>query len=110
MGPDPDHRYNAHVLVDAQGTIKASYRKVHLFDVNIPNGPLLMESKTAAPGSELVAADSPIGRLGMTVCYDLRFPEMYSALRYEMGAQVMLVPSVRPKTPTLKLTKPNTLI
>lgn len=50
MGPDPDHRYNAHVVVDGRGEIKASYRKIHLFDVNIPNGPLLMESKTAAPG------------------------------------------------------------
>ena len=52
-----------------------------------------MESKNASPGAEIVAADSPIGRLGMTVCYDLRFPELYSKLRYEMGAQVMLVPS-----------------
>lgn len=93
LGPDPDHRYNAHVIVDAAGQIRSSYRKIHLFDVNIPNGPLLMESKTAAPGGEIVAADSPIGRLGVTVCYDLRFPELYSKLRYEMGAQVMLVPS-----------------
>lgn len=93
LGPDPDHRYNAHVVLDAAGEVRASYRKIHLFDVNIPNGPLLMESKTAAPGNEIVAADSPIGRLGMTVCYDLRFPEMFSKLRYEMGAQVMLVPS-----------------
>lgn len=45
---------------------------------------------------DIVAADSPIGRLGVTVCYDLRFPELYSRLRYEMGAQVMLVPSAGP--------------
>ena len=82
------------MVVDNRGKIKASYRKIHLFDVDIPNGPLLMESKTAAPGRDIVAADSPIGRLGVTVCYDLRFPELYSKLRHEMGAQVMLVPSV----------------
>ena len=92
-GPDADHRYNTHVLLDSDGEIRASYRKIHLFDVDIPNGPLLMESKTASPGGSIVAAESPVGRLGMTVCYDLRFPELYSRLRHEMGAQVMLVPS-----------------
>ena len=92
-GPDADHRYNTHVLVDSDGDVRASYRKIHLFDVDIPNGPVLMESKTASPGDAIVAADSPIGRLGMTVCYDLRFPELYSRLRHEMGAQIMLVPS-----------------
>jgi deaminated glutathione amidase len=93
LGPDAGHRLNAHVLVDTDGEIRASYRKIHLFDVDVPNGPLLMESKTASPGSEIVAADSPIGRLGMMICYDLRFPELFSALRYECGARVMLVPS-----------------
>ena len=92
-GPDADHRYNTHVLVNSDGDVCASYRKIHLFDVDIPNGPVLMESKTASPGDAIVAADSPIGRLGMTVCYDLRFPELYSRLRHEMGAQIMLVPS-----------------
>ena len=92
-GPDADHRYNTHVLVDSDGDVRASYRKIHLFDVDIPNGPVLMESKTASPGDAIVAADSPIGRLGMTVCYDLRFPELYSRLRHEMGANIMLVPS-----------------
>ena len=92
-GPDADHRYNTHVLVDSDGDVRASYRKIHLFDVDIPNGPVLMESKTASPGNAIVAADSPIGRLGMTVCYDLRFPELYSRLRHEMGAHIMLVPS-----------------
>ena len=61
--------------------------------MNIPNGPVLMESRNAAPGAEVVAADSPVGRLGITVCYDLRLPELYAKLRYDMGAQVMLVPS-----------------
>ena len=94
-GPDPDHRYNAHVLVDDRGDIRASYRKIHLFDVDMGdvNGPVLMESRHASPGDVVVAADSPAGRLGLTVCYDLRFPELYAKLRHEMNAEVMLVPS-----------------
>lgn len=66
---------------------------MHLFDVDVPNGPVLMESRTTAPGDKLVVCDSPAGRLGLTVCYDLRFPEVYQALTWAMGAKVLLVPS-----------------
>ena len=58
-GPDADHRYNTHVLVDSDGDVRASYKEDPLFDVDIPNGPVLMESKTASPGDAIVAADSP---------------------------------------------------
>jgi len=92
-GPDDDHLYNCHVVISSAGDIVASYRKVHLFDVDVPNGPVLMESKTTAPGNQLVVCDSPAGRLGLTVCYDLRFPEMYAQLTWGMGAQILLVPS-----------------
>ena len=96
-GPDGggDRRFNAHVIVDASGTIRASYRKIHLFDVDMGdvNGPVLMESRTAAAGETLVTCDSPAGKLGLTVCYDLRFPEMFARLRYELGCEMMLVPS-----------------
>ena len=95
-GPDRgDRRFNAHVIVDASGEIRASYRKIHLFDVDMGdvNGPVLMESRHAEPGEEVVACDSPVGRLGATVCYDLRFPELYSKLRHDLRAEVMLVPS-----------------
>ena len=95
-GPDRgDRRFNAHVIVDASGEIRASYRKIHLFDVDMGdvNGPVLMESRTAAAGETLVTCDSPAGKLGLTVCYDLRFPEMFARLRYELGCEVMLVPS-----------------
>jgi predicted amidohydrolase len=84
--------YNTHIVLDDKGDIKALYRKIHLFDVNIPNGPVLQESKYTAPGSEVVVIDSPIGRLGLSTCYDLRFPEMYEAL-VKKGAEVLLVPS-----------------
>lgn len=92
-GPDQEHLYNTHVVLDSSGNTVATYRKVHLFDVDVPNGPVLMESRTTAPGDKLVVCDSPAGRLGLTVCYDLRFPEVYQALTWAMGAKVLLVPS-----------------
>jgi len=85
--------YNTHVILDSSGALRASYRKIHLFDVCIPGKVDLRESKTTAPGTELVACDSPVGKLGITTCYDLRFPEMYTELTEKMGAQVLLVPS-----------------
>ncbi|CAL8462335.1 g1868 [Coccomyxa elongata] len=93
VGPDPDHIYNTHVILSSDGTIVASYRKVHLFNVEVHNGPVLMESRSTAPGNQLVACDSPAGRLGLTVCYDLRFPEVYQRLAFDHGADVLLVPS-----------------
>ena len=95
QGPDRDRRFNAHIIVNDAGEIRASYRKIHLFDVDMGdvNGPVLMESRTAAAGEALVTCDSPAGKLGLTVCYDLRFPEMFARLRYELGCEMMLVPS-----------------
>ena len=58
------------------------------FDVDVPGGPVLMESRSTAPGSAIIAVDSPVGRLGVTVCYDLRFPELYQRLRFEHGCEV----------------------
>ncbi|KAG0599757.1 hypothetical protein M758_12G176200 [Ceratodon purpureus] len=97
-GPDNNHHYNTHVLLDDTGNICSTYRKIHLFDVDVPGGPVLKESNTAAPGAEVVAADSPAGRLGLTVCYDLRFPELYQRLRFTENCQVLLVPSAFTKT------------
>lgn len=85
--------YNTHVVLDSSGALIAQYRKIHLFDVSIPGKVELRESKTTAPGTKLVACDSPVGRLGITTCYDLRFPEMYTELTRNMGAQILLVPS-----------------
>lgn len=81
---------NTHVIVDAGGNIVASYRKIHLFDVPFTG---LMESKQSVAGKEVVACDSPVGKLGVTVCYDLRFPELYQRLRFNLGCEVLLVPS-----------------
>jgi len=90
---DRSRVYNTHIILDNQGVVKCLYRKIHLFDVHIPGKVNLCESATTAPGTELVVCDSPIGRLGLTTCYDVRFPEMYVPLVHDMGAQILLVPS-----------------
>ncbi|XP_074354259.1 deaminated glutathione amidase, chloroplastic/cytosolic isoform X4 [Apium graveolens] len=63
------------------------------FDVDVPGGAVFKESSFTEAGKKIVALDSPFGRLGLTVCYDLRFPEIYQQLRFHHGAQVLLVPS-----------------
>ena len=85
--------YNTHVIINNQGHIKAHYHKIHLFDVSIPNKVNLRESNTTCPGTNLVVCDTPIGRLGLSICYDMRFPEMYVTLVQEMGAEILLMPS-----------------
>jgi len=90
QGTEDDRIYNTHIVVDSSGDVVAVYRKIHLFDVPMTG---LVESKQALPGREIVACSSPVGRLGLTVCYDLRFPELYQKLTFLHGAQVLLVPS-----------------
>ncbi|KAJ4779318.1 Nitrilase-like protein 2 [Rhynchospora pubera] len=92
-GPDDAHLCNTHVLLDNYGKIRNSYRKIHLFDVDVPGNMVYKESSFTSQGDTVVAEDSPIGRLGLTVCYDLRFPELYQMLRFHYQAQVLLVPS-----------------
>ena len=94
--PDPvtgnSRVYNTHVIINERGVLQCLYRKIHLFDVSIPDKVDLRESKTTAGGTELVTCDSPIGTLGVTICYDLRFPEQFIPL-VQKGAQILLVPS-----------------
>mmetsp|Transcript_44611 Transcript_44611/g.119481 ORF Transcript_44611/g.119481 Transcript_44611/m.119481 type:complete len:271 (+) Transcript_44611:3-815(+) len=89
-GTEGDKIYNTHIVVNAEGALAAVYRKIHLFDVPMTG---LVESRQALPGSELVACQSPAGCLGLTVCYDVRFPEQYQKLTFLHGAEVLLVPS-----------------
>jgi predicted amidohydrolase len=77
---------------DEHGAVVARYRKIHLFDIDLPGGPVLTESRNTAPGDAVVVADSPVGRLGLSVCYDVRFPELYRAL-VDGGATVLAVPA-----------------
>ncbi|KAL8159813.1 hypothetical protein V2J09_001350 [Rumex salicifolius] len=92
-GSDDSHLCNTHVIVDDNGNIRSKYRKIHLFDVDVPGGMVYKESSFTEAGKDIVAMDSPFGRLGLTVCYDLRFPEIYQNLRFQQEAQVLLVPS-----------------
>jgi predicted amidohydrolase len=89
---DPGHIYNACVVLDHEGAVRARYRKIHLFDVAIPGGAEFRESATVAPGGEPVVVDTPVGPLGLTVCYDVRFPELYRVLAAR-GARLVVVPA-----------------
>jgi predicted amidohydrolase len=86
--------YNTSVLVSPSGGIEAVYRKIHLFDIDLraSGGELFTESDTVAPGSEVVVAATPFGAIGLSVCYDLRFPELYRAMAAR-GARWIAVPS-----------------
>lgn len=85
--------YNTHVIINDRGQIQAHYHKIHLFDVSIPGKVELRESSTTSPGTKLVVCDSPIGKLGLSICYDMRFAEMYVEMVQKRGAQVLLMPS-----------------
>ena len=83
---------NACVYMRADGSIAAVYRKIHLFDVDLPDGTKVLESDTVEPGADIVVAEAPFGTLGLSVCYDLRFPELYRRLVDE-GAIALAVPA-----------------
>src|SRR4051794_26621078 len=84
---------NRSFLIDAQGGIVARYDKIHMFDIDLPGGESYRESNAYRPGGGTVVAETPWGRLGMTVCYDVRFPHLYRALA-QAGADFLAVPSV----------------
>jgi deaminated glutathione amidase len=83
---------NTSVHVDPRGEIAAIYRKIHLFDVDVPGGKRYRESEAIEPGADTVVATTPWGGLGLSICYDLRFPELYRALAAG-GARIAAVPS-----------------
>jgi predicted amidohydrolase len=89
---DPARPYNTSVLLDPRGAIVAVYRKVHLFDVAVDAGPVDLESARVSPGDRLVVADVDGVRLGLSICYDVRFPELYRGLALA-GAEVLTVPA-----------------
>jgi deaminated glutathione amidase len=88
----PDKAANRSFLIDRRGDIIARYDKIHMFDVDLANGESYRESRSYRPGDLAVVADLPWGRLGVTVCYDLRFPALYRALA-EVGASFFSIPS-----------------
>jgi deaminated glutathione amidase len=98
---EPSRCYNTSVLLGPDGGVLAVYRKLHLFDVDVPGGVRFAESATCKPGelgspsdpnAGLAVAATPCGRIGLTICYDLRFAELYRRLA-DLGADVLAVPS-----------------
>lgn len=90
---DPNKIYAASILYNPQGEVVARYDKIHLFDVTlVDSNESYCESETIASGDQLVVADTPFGKLGLAVCYDLRFPEMFRAL-LDKGAEIFALPS-----------------
>lgn len=83
---------NRAFVIDADGEIAASYDKIHLFDVDLPNGESWRESRTYAGGDRALLAETPFGYLGVTICYDVRFPGLYRALA-EAGASFLTAPA-----------------
>ena len=90
---EPDGRFaNRSFLIDAQGGIVARYDKIHMFDVHLSDGEVYRESAAFRPGDSAVVADTPWGRVGLTICYDLRFPHLHRALA-QAGADIILQPA-----------------
>ncbi len=90
---DADGRFaNRSFLIDPQGGIVARYDKIHMFDVQINESETYRESAGYRPGTQAVVADTPFGKVGLSICYDVRFPLLYNALA-RAGAQIITVPA-----------------
>ena len=92
LNPEGGRPFNTTVMIDAHGAIVACYRKLHTFDVTLPDGTVCRESARVHPGDEIVTAETELGRLGFAVCYDIRFPELFRLLALD-GAQVLFTPA-----------------
>lgn len=90
---DARRTYNTAVVLDPAGALAARYRKIHLFDVDIPGGATLRESDATAAGDALVTVPIEGATIGLSICYDVRFPELYRCLVKDKGADVLLVPA-----------------
>jgi len=89
---DDVRMFNRSLLISDKGEVIATYDKIHMFDATLPSGTVIRESSAYRPGERAMIAGTPWGRLGMTVCYDLRFPHLYRALA-QRGAVMLAVPS-----------------
>ena len=91
-GEDSSRSYNTSVLLGPDGGRLAVYRKIHLFDVDLPGRVTVRESDSKIAGADVVCAETPVGAIGLSICYDLRFPELYRRLAFA-GARILMVPS-----------------
>ena len=92
LADDGERRVNRSHVIAADGGIRARYDKIHMFDVALPSGENWRESATYVGGDRLTIVDTPLGRMGLSICYDLRFPELYRALA-DRGATVIAIPA-----------------
>jgi predicted amidohydrolase len=92
VGPDTARTYNTSLVFGPDGALAAVYRKIHLYDVEIPGRVSYQESKVVAPGAERVIVPVEDAAVGLSICYDLRFPELYRQLAID-GATVLVVPA-----------------
>lgn len=92
VGPDAQHVYNTSVLIGPDGDVVSTYRKIHLFDVDFADGPRLLESAHVTPGEAVAVAEVDGWSVGLSICYDLRFPELYRRL-VEAGAELITIPA-----------------
>jgi predicted amidohydrolase len=92
-GDEADTRIvNRSFLICDQGETVATYDKIHMFDVTLPDGKVIRESSAYRPGDKAVVVETPLGKVGLTICYDLRFPQLFRTLA-QAGAQIITVPS-----------------
>ncbi|EFB90303.1 hydrolase, carbon-nitrogen family [Pyramidobacter piscolens W5455] len=92
VNPEGDRKFNTTAVLNPQGRMVAKYRKLHTFDITLPDGSVAEESARIKPGREMVTADTEMGCLGLSICYDIRFPELYRYLALH-GAQILFAPA-----------------
>src|SRR6478752_6908113 len=98
----PEKAVNRSFLIGPEGNVLASYDKIHMFDIELPDGESYRESANYQPGETAVISDLPWGRVGLTICYDVRFPALYRALA-ESGAYFITVPRPLPARPARRI-------
>jgi len=91
-GENDRRNANRGFVIDGTGAIRARYDKMHLFDIDLPGGQSIRESEAYAPGTQAVVVDTPWGRLGLAICYDLRFPDLFRSLS-DAGADMLAIPA-----------------
>ncbi len=92
VNPEGDRKFNTSVLLNPKGEVVARYSKLHMFDVTLPDGGIAFESRKVKPGSRMVVAETELGTFGFSICYDVRFPELYRWMALH-GAQLFFVPA-----------------
>lgn len=92
VNPEGDRKLNTSVMLNPLGEVVAKYSKMHMFDITLPDGRETKESARYKPGEEMVTVETEMGHLGLTICYDIRFPELYRYLALQ-GAEIIFTPA-----------------